>query len=224
MSIDLMRKWLYSDKDKTQTLPRINNYRREFADDITLLANTPAQAESLLHCLEKAADGIGLHVNAGKTEYMNLNQNKKGSVSILKDGSLKRVDKFTYLGSSVSSTENDINTHLAKAWTAIVRLLVIWRSDLSDEIKRNFFQTVVVSILVNRCTSQTLTIGREKKLVGNYTRMLQAVMNKSWQQHPTKQQLYSHLPPIYKTIQIRRTRHAGHGRISKNELISDILL
>ena len=54
--------------------------------------------------------------------------------------------------------------------------------------------------------------------------MLQAVLNKSWRQHPTKQQLYGHLPPITKTIQIRRTRHAGHSWRSKDKLISDVLL
>ena len=64
----------------------------------------------------------------------------------------------------------------------------------------------------------------EKKLDGNYTRMLQAILNRSWRQHPTKQQLYSHQPPIMKTIQIRRTRHAGHCWRSRDKLISDVLL
>ena len=54
--------------------------------------------------------------------------------------------------------------------------------------------------------------------------MLQAILNKSWQQHPTRHQLYSHLPPITKTIQARQTRHAGHCWRSKDELISDVLL
>ena len=64
----------------------------------------------------------------------------------------------------------------------------------------------------------------EKKLDGNYTRMLQAILNKSCRQHPTKQQLYSHQPPITKTIKVRRTRHAGHCWRNKDELISDVLL
>ena len=59
---------------------------------------------------------------------------------------------------------------------------------------------------------------------GNYTRMLRAILNKSWRQHPTRHQLYGHLPPITKTIQVRRTRHAGHCWRSKDELISDLLL
>ena len=81
----------------------------DYADDIVLLANTPNQAETLLHSLERAAAGIGLHVNAHKTEYMCYSQT--GDISTLDGTSLKLVDKFTYLGSSVSSTEKDIETH-----------------------------------------------------------------------------------------------------------------
>ena len=69
-----------------------------------------------------------------------------------------------------------------------------------------------------------LTKRLEKKLDGNYTRMLRAILNKSWRQHPTKHQLYDYLPPITKTIQVRRTRHAGHCWRSRDELISDVLL
>ena len=68
----------------------------DYADDIALLANTPNQAETLLHSLERTAAGIGLHVNAHKTEYMCHNQT--GDISTLDGTSLKLVDKFTYLG------------------------------------------------------------------------------------------------------------------------------
>ena len=76
-------------------------------------------------------------------------------------------------------------------------------------MKRSFFQAAIVSILLYKCTTWTLTKRMEKKLNGNYTRMLQAILNKSWRQHPKKQQLYGYQPPITKTIKIRRTRHAG---------------
>ena len=91
-------------------------------------------------------------------------------------------------------------------------------------MKRSFFQAVVVSILLHGCTTWTLPKRMEKKLDGNYTRMLQAILNKSWRQHPPNQQLYGHLRPITKTIKIRRTRHAGHCLKSRDELISDVLL
>ena len=96
-----------------------------------------------------------------KMEYMCFNQ--KGEISTINGDSLKLVDKFMYFGSNVSSTGNDINMHLAKAWSAIDRLLIIWKSDLSNEIKYNFFQAAVVSILLYECPTRMLTKHIEKK-------------------------------------------------------------
>ena len=64
----------------------------------------------------------------------------------------------------------------------------------------------------------------EKKLDGNFTRMLRAILNKSWRQHFTKHQLYGYLPPITKTIQVRQNRHAGHCWKIRDEHLSDVLL
>ena len=150
--------------------------------------------------------------------------NHTGNISTLDGTSLKLVDKFTYLGSSVSPTVKDIDMRLTKAGTAIDRLSIIWKSELTDKIKRRFFQAAVVLILLYGCTTWMLTKRLEKKLDGNYKSMLRAILNKSWRQHPTKHQLYSHLPPIMKTIQVRRTRHIGHCWRSRDELISDLLL
>ena len=100
---------------------------------------------------------------------------------------------------------------------AIDRLSIIWKSDLTDKMKRSFFQAVVVLILLYGCTTWKLTKQLEKKLDGNYTRMLRAILNKSWRQHPRRHQLYGHLPPITKTIQVRRTTHAGHMAKQKQD-------
>ena len=194
----------------------------DYADDVAILANTPDQAETLLHSLERAATGIGLYFNAHKTEYMCYNQT--GDISTQDGTPLKLVDKFTYLGSSVASTEKNIDTRLTKVWTTINRLSIIWKSDLTDKMKRSFFQAAVASILLYGFTTWTLTKRLEKKLDGNYTRMLRAILNKSWRQHPTRHQICGHLPPITKTIQVRRTRHAGHCWRSRDELIRDVLL
>ena len=83
--------------------------------------------------------------------------NLKVDIFTLEGTSLKLVDKFTYLGSSVSSTEKDIDTRLKKAWTAIDRLSIIWKSDLTNKMKRSFFQEAVMSILLDGCTTWTLT-------------------------------------------------------------------
>ena len=98
-------------------------------------------------------------------EYMCFNQT--GDISTLGGSFLKLVDKFTYLGSSVSSTEKDIDTRLRHG-----QLSVMWKSDLTNKMKCSFFQAVVVSILLYGCTTWTLAKQMEKKLNGNYIKML----------------------------------------------------
>ena len=117
----------------------------DYAKDIAILANTPAQAETLL---ERAAAGIGLHVKAHKTDYMCFNQT--GDISTLGDSSLKQVHLPR---KQCLINRKNIDTRLTKAWTAIDKLSVIWKSDLTDKMKRSFFQAAVVSILLYRCTT-----------------------------------------------------------------------
>ena len=108
-SIDLMKEnGLTLKKARSRTI-----MDADYMDDIAILSNTPTQAKSLLHSLEQAAGDISLHVNADKMEYMWFNQ--EGGISTLNGGSLKLMDKFTYLGSSILSTENRIGMQLAKA-------------------------------------------------------------------------------------------------------------
>ena len=165
-SIDLMWEHGFSlKKSGNRWCPTQTIREADYADNIALFANTPTQAESLLYSLEQVAGGIAFDVNANKTSYMCFN--KKGDISMLNGGSLKLVDKFTYLRSSVSSTKNDIYIRLAKVWTATDRLSIVWVRP--DKIKRSFFQAVVVSILLYGCTTWTLTKRIEKKLNGNYT-------------------------------------------------------
>ena len=163
-SIDKIRENSFElTKKRSRRYPAKTITDANYADDIGILANTPNQAKTQLHSLEQAAAGIGLHVNAHKTEYMCFNQT--GDISSLEETSQKLVDKFSYLGSSVSSTKKDIVTWLMKAWTTIYKLSIIWKSDLTDKMKHSFFQAVVVSILLYGCTTWTL-----KKTAGEETR------------------------------------------------------
>ena len=184
-SIDLMKENNFSlAKTRSRRDPSQKISYVDYVDDIALLANAPAQVESLLNSLKQTAGGIDLYVNADKIESICFNQ--RWDISTLNGCSLKLVDKFTYPGSNVASTENDINTLLAKAWATIDRLSVIWKSNLSDTIIRNFFPAAVVSILLNGCTTLSLTKCMEEKPDGNCPRILRAILNKSWGRRPTK--------------------------------------
>ena len=177
----------------------------DYADDI-----------ALKHILERAAAGIGIYVNADKTEYLCFNQ--RAYISTVNGRSLKLVDKFTYLESSISSTEKDINTRLAKAWTANGSLSVIWKSDLTDKIKRNFFpsnSSVDTAIWMDYMDTSK-TYGEKawrqihKNAASNTEQFLEATPHKTAAIRP---------PSTYtKTIQVRRTRHVEHCWRSKDEL------
>ena len=133
-------------KERSRRYPTKTVTDTNYTNDIVLLANSPTQLENVLHSLEQAAAGISLHVEAHKTEYIWFNQT--GDISTLNGSSLELVDKFTYVGSIVSSTNTDIDTQLAKAWTDMDSLSVIWKSNLTDKMKWSFFQAEVVLILL----------------------------------------------------------------------------
>ena len=162
-SIDNIKEYGFElTKKRSRRYPAKTITDADYADDIAILANAPAQAETLRHSLERAAASIGLYVNAHKTEYMCFNQT--GDISTQNGRSLKLVDNFTNQGSSVSLTEKDIDMRLTKAWAASDRLSVIWKSDLTDKMKHSFFQAAVVSILLYGCTTWTLYKRMEKSL------------------------------------------------------------
>ena len=120
---------------------------------------------------------------------------QEGAISTLSGKPLKLVDQFTYLGNNVSSTESNVHICL---WRQIIgHMLSLWL------IKHDLFQAGAVSIILYGYNPWILTKHMEKKLDENYTRLLRAVLNKSWEQHLTKQQLYSHLPPFSQTIQVK---------------------
>ena len=126
---------------------------------------------------------------------------------------MKLVDQST--DSNTSFTKSDLC--LGNEWTAVESLSIIWKFGVFDKIKQDFFQAVAESVLLYGCTIWTLTKRLEEKVNGNYTRVLRAVLNKAWKQHPTKQHLYGHLPPISKIILVRRTRPIGHYRTPTHE-------
>ena len=57
-----------------------------------------------------------------------------------------------------------------------------------------------MSVLLYGYSICTLTKRLEEKLNENYTRVLRAVLKKSWKQHPSKLQLYGYLPLIIQII------------------------
>ena len=124
------RKWLYTEKGKKQTIHRTNYNGRglRWLHSTTAKYTPPSQIPTMY-----SGEGNKQHrpsCQCRQTEYLCFNQNLTRDISTRTDNSMRPVDKFTYLESSVSSTENDINTRLVKTWSAIDKLSVIWKSDI----------------------------------------------------------------------------------------------
>ena len=90
-------------KKRSRRYPTQTFTGADYADDIALLANIPAQTKTLLHSLERAAAGIGLHVNTDKTEYMCFNQ--RGDISTLNGSFLKLVGAVSHQPSKTSTCD-----------------------------------------------------------------------------------------------------------------------
>ena len=124
--------------------------------------------------------------------------------------SLELVKDFKYLGSWVDETTNDMKVRIALAWQALNGMRSIWKSQLSDRLKLNFFTATVESVFLYGCESWTLTKQLERKIDGTYTRMLRDVKQIHWSSHTPNSQVYGTMPKISTKIRARRLRFAGH--------------
>ena len=108
-----------------------------------------------------------------------------------------------------------------KSWTKLIAFHIV-----VIPLGKVWIQLFSFQLWINSRADWTLEhrLGKQSKRRKTQNLNLLAILNESWRQHPTRHQLYSHLPPISKTIQVRRTRRAGHCWRSRDELISDVLL
>ena len=196
-------------KSRSRRYPAIVITDTDFADDIALLSDTLAQAEKLLHRTQMAASQIGLHINEAKTEFMSFNI-ATPTLKTNQGKTLKYVNDFQYLGSWINSCEKDISTRIGKAWSALNKMDIIWKSTLQAPLKIAFFKSTVQSVLLYGSSTWTLTKSLTKKLDGAYTKMLRVVKGVTWRQHLTNDQFYGNLAKITGIIKEQRTMFSGH--------------
>ena len=156
-------------KRKSKCFPTMKVTDTDYADDLAVLADVLKDATFLLHSIERTAKEIGLNLSADKTEFICFNQDASEGMKSLDGEKRKQVEDFKHLGSDIASTEHDVNIRLGKAWDALNEMDKIWKSNLPDNLKRNFFRAAVETVL---SVSWTLTTHLEKKIDGAYTRML----------------------------------------------------
>ena len=117
-----------------------------------------------------------------------------------------------------------MNIRIGQAWSALNKMMKVWKSNLKNHLKIGFFRATVESVLLYGAECWTMTGKMMNRLDGTYTRMLRAVLGVSWKEHKTNKELYGNLPKITDTLMIRRLRFIGHCWRKKDEVISDLLL
>ena len=91
-------------------------------------------------------------------------------------------------------------------------------------MKRNFFRATVEFVLTYGSFSWTLTKALDKRLNGNYTRMMSDILNRYWKDHPNNKDIYVNIPDICTSIRQQRLLFSGHCWRSKLELASDVIM
>ena len=210
---------------KSSRIPPVKITDLCFADDIALLANEIEQAQELITGVENEGAKIGLSINAKKTQAITYNQEDNTvEIKAINGDIIKKVENYKYLGSWVKSSEHDINTRKALAWSACHKLRKVWTSSLKKSMKIRLFVSTVESVLLYDSNTWTITKKIEKQLDGTYTRMLRMALNVSWKQHMTNKILYGTLPKISEKIRANRLRLAAHCVRHEEEEASKVIL
>ena len=135
-------------------------------------------------------------------------------MKILLGHDIKRVEEFKYLDNYIGSTQHDIRVRIGSAWETLNSLDIIWKSNDSSKLKRNFFRSIVETILVYGSITWTITSNTLKQLIESigyiYTHMMRSALNKSWRDHVTNKEIYGIIPRITYIIREQRMRLSGH--------------
>ena len=191
-----------------------------YADDCAIVAHSEEDLQSLTDALSTATKKFGLTISIKKTEVMY--QPARGSDSnpplITIDGNaLKNVDKFTYLGSCLSSAnslDDELSSRLAKASSSFGRLTDrVWNErGLKLETKIAVYRAVVLSALLYGCESWTVYRRQIKMLEQFHQRHLRRVLNIKWQDRISNVTVLQRtkLPSIETILLQTQLRWAGH--------------
>ena len=145
-----------------------------------------------------------------------------GDLKTIENANIKKVLNFLYLGAWIGSSSSDIKVRKAKAWSALNKMHVIWKSSMNRNLKIRLFRATVESVLLYGAETWTLNRKLTKKLDGCYTRMLRVVQSISWKDFVNNNTLYGDLPKVTDTLRVKRLRLAGHIWRG-NEVVKELL-
>ena len=191
-----------------------------FADDCALNAATKDHMQQNMNSFSTACNNFGLTISTKKTEVLHQPAPHKTYVepAITTGGeTLKAVDKFTYLGSTLSrfvNIDEEVDTRIAKASSVFGRLRKsVWeRRGIKLATKLKVYRAVVLPTLLYACETWTVYERHARKLDRFHMNSLRKLLKITWQDKLPDTEVLSRadLPSIHTLLKKAQVRWAGH--------------
>jgi hypothetical protein len=191
-----------------------------YADDCALVAHTLSEAQQLFDRFFSAAQRFGLTVSLKKTEVLMQPVSGKIATSpVVKAGDviLKNVEKFCYLGSTISADamiDDDVTARLAKASHAFGCLSKrLWGDPgIRLDTKIAVYKAAIINTLLYGCESWTTYRRHISKLDQFHMRCLRRIAHIKWQDKVPNTQVLDRcdISGIEAFLLSHRLRWTGH--------------
>lgn len=188
----------------------------DFADDLALIAESQQGLQDMTSSLEDSAAKVGLRISSEKTKTMEIGQPAHTNPIIVNGIPVDKVDKFTYLGSMLTSegeVETDINTRIGKAGSMFKNLQNIWKSNnITEKLKVKLLQTLVLPTCLYASETWKMSSKNRKKLDAFQQRCLRKILKITYRDRITNEEVYrrTSTQPLSQRIEKNRVRYAGH--------------
>ena len=203
---------------------RSSRYPREvlqdlgYADDLTLLDSSTAQAIKHLEKLEAESASSGLTFNADKLKVM-LSKSYSDAPLVYKGEVLERIEKAEYLGAMLPFSRDEFRARLGKARGAFCQLFGVWKCPAPFELKYRIFMAAVGSILLSEIETLTLNETMLKQCDSFQRRCFRSMLGITWEDRVTTEELMGRVKgllgsrciPLSKIAVRRQLRWVGHA-------------
>ena len=202
------------DRQSTVRIGGINVSNLRFADDIDGLAGSQEELAELIKRLDDSCTAFGMEISAEKTKVMINSHVKDSNIEFkVKNSVLEVVDKFIYLGATVTDngSKSEILSRIAKAQNSLSKLRIIWKDkSISASCKIRLLRTLAISVFLYACESWTLDAYLQQRISSFEMRALRQLLGIDYRDHVTnvtvRNIVTSHIGRHQDLLQIVKTR------------------
>ena len=191
-----------------------------YADDMDKNASTEAKMQRAMDQVSQSCDNYDLTISTKKTEVVHQPAPGKpyNEPTITVNGQkLKVVDKFTYLGSTLSRAvhiDDEITARIAKASVAFGRLRAnVWeRNGIKLDTKLKVYKAVVLPTLLYACETWTVYQRHAKRLNHFHLSCLRKLLKIKWQDKipDTEVLKKAGMQSMHTVLKLAQLRWTGH--------------